>query len=101
LTIAITNLALKVIEMMFEPAIVLLVSPDYVFVACPFCGKVHRHGNHIGELNEPHYGTRVPHCEHGMRPKEDQYFLVSTPRTRRTEDKAEIQYFLDLKNAEE
>jgi len=33
-------------------------------VACPFCGRYHRHGG--GEVEKPiYYGSRVAHCHKG------------------------------------
>jgi predicted RNA-binding Zn-ribbon protein involved in translation (DUF1610 family) len=42
-------------------ATVLAVDPHYVWVLCPYCGKIHRHGS-LRNIKKDHYGNRVGHC---------------------------------------
>ena len=43
-------------------AIVIAVDPEYVYVLCPFCGKVHVHGSN-GAVYSADYGHRLAHCK--------------------------------------
>jgi hypothetical protein len=76
--------------MRLEPAPILLISPELIFIKCPYCGGIHRHGNQHGDMNWSHYGTTIPHCK--KRPENAEYFLLATHGMDKTKEPSVIRY---------
>ncbi len=51
-----------------------------IIVRCPYCLKLHRHGNATKELSLTNYGERVPHCRNS---ELAEYTLVCNEKTKR------------------
>jgi hypothetical protein len=43
------------------PAKVIAIDFIQVYILCPICNKIHKHGSN-GDINSQNYGTRIPHC---------------------------------------
>lgn len=61
-----------------------VLTPDDIFIECPFCGMNHKHGNSENRIDLNDYGSRVPHCR--TKPDRAQYILVAVETTYRTKD---------------
>lgn len=76
---------------------VLAVDPVHVYICCPICGILHKHGSG-GNIDEQNYGHRVAHCGTSRlpringsfwdNPRGDSYELVCTQDTVRKDKDA-------------
>lgn len=67
-------------------ATVFAVDPVYIFVICPFCGEIHRHGSN-GAIDSADYGHRQAHCRGNYSAG---YYLVPNDFTIRSKDEIKV-----------
>lgn len=62
---------------------VIKINGTYIYIKCPFCNKIHRHGSYFGKISKHHHYThRRSHCSFGNTGRVDRSYYLEIPENK-------------------